>query len=143
MLRRDFVLTFCLLIALIALMSARPAYAYADCSKEYSHVGQRICLERVASETQLELGRVRAALMKRIGSWDQEPRYAQTTSALLSASNASFEKFRRTQCDYEASAAAGGNGAGDRRLQCQSRLNKQYTESLRGQLDWYAARGSP
>jgi uncharacterized protein YecT (DUF1311 family) len=128
-----------LFFALACFTFAASAYANSDCSTAESHADQRECLGRAASASRAELETVRASLVKRIKSWDEEPVYKQRALALLKQSFVRFERFRNSECEYEAAAAAGGNGAGDMRLQCQVDLNRHYAESLRKQLNWYFA----
>jgi uncharacterized protein YecT (DUF1311 family) len=112
-------------------------HARSDCSTAESHADQRKCLERAAAATRAELEKAQALLIERIEAWDEEADYRQRAVKLLKQSVARFAEFRDTECEYEAAAAAGGNGAGDMRLQCQIDLNRQYAESLRKQLVWY------
>jgi uncharacterized protein YecT (DUF1311 family) len=121
-------------------MFAGCVYARSDCSTTESHADQRKCLERAASATWAKLEKAQALLIERIQAWDEEVDYRKTATRRLKRSSARFEEFRNTECEYEAAAAAGGNGAGDMRLQCQIDLNKQYAESLRKQLVWYPSR---
>lgn len=123
--------------ALSCLAYAGFAYANSDCATADSHAGQRECLERAASASRAELEKARASLAKRIQAWDEASDYRQRSLRLLTNSFMRFERFRDAECEYEAASAAGGNGAGDMRLECKVSLNRAYTESLRQQFDWY------
>jgi uncharacterized protein YecT (DUF1311 family) len=126
-----------LFFALACSTFAGAAYANSDCHTAESHVGQRICLEGIASASQDELKKTHDSLVKRIREWDDEPDCAQKSLQLLEQSFVAFERFRDAECEYEAAAAAGGNGAGDMRLQCSISLNRKYNEILRTQMNWY------
>lgn len=128
-----------LLYALACLTAAGMAHANSDCSTAQSHADQRKCLEGAASESRARLAQARVLITNRIQAWDEEPVYRQRALTLLKESFLRFERFRDAECEYEAAAAAGGNGAGDMRLQCQIGLNREYTESLHRQLNRYAA----
>jgi uncharacterized protein YecT (DUF1311 family) len=123
--------------ALVCLASVGFTRASTDCGSATSHADQRDCLGRSASASRAELEKVRASLVKRIETWDEDPVYRQRSLTLLKQSFMHFERFRNSECEYEAAAAAGGNGAGDMRLKCQVDLNKQYAESLQKQLNWF------
>jgi uncharacterized protein YecT (DUF1311 family) len=115
-------------------------HASGDCDTGGSHANQRQCLERAASTSRAELEKAQSLLVERIQAWDEEPDYRLRAIKLLKQSFARYAEFRDTECEYEAAAAAGGNGAGDMRLQCQIDLNRQYAESLRKHLVWYPSR---
>ncbi|MBW8897346.1 MAG: DUF1311 domain-containing protein [Massilia sp.] len=122
---------------LACFMIAGYVHASSDCSTAESHADQRSCLERAASATRAKLETTQALLITRIEAWDESAGDRQRAVKLLKQSVARFAQFRDTECEYEAAAAAGGNGAGDMRLQCQIDLNRQYAESLRKQFVWY------
>jgi uncharacterized protein YecT (DUF1311 family) len=129
-----------LVFTLACFMFARCVHASNDCSTTENHADQRKFLERAASATRSKLEKVQALLIERIQAWDEAPNYRQREVKLLKQSFTRFVEFRDTECEYEAAAAAGGNGAGDMRLQCQIDLNRQHAESLRKQLVWCPSR---
>jgi hypothetical protein len=47
------------------------------------------------------------------------------------AATEQFKRYRTAQCEFEASSAAGGNGADDIRLQCEVRLNRERVARLK------------
>ena len=114
-------------------MGASLTHANEICAAN-SHGEQRQCLERIAAESRVKLEHARALLIKRIQTWDEEASYRQRTLTLLNQSYDRFKNYRNFQCEYEASTAAGGNGAGDMRLQCQIDLNAHYVTWLNTQL---------
>lgn len=118
-------------------MCAGSVYANGDCRTTQSHADQRKCLEGAASRARAKLEKTQALLVERIQAWEEDPDYRQRAAKLLKQSFARFAEFRDAECEYEAAAAAGGNGAGDMRLQCQIDLSEQYAESLLKQLAWY------
>jgi uncharacterized protein YecT (DUF1311 family) len=122
------------LFTLIFAALAVPASASTNCGSERSQVGYRECLKIKASQSSVELEQALALLARRIDSWDEELEYRQRARAHLQLSFGRFQRFRDSQCELEASLAAGGNGAGDMRLHCEADLNKQYAKSLRSGL---------
>lgn len=128
------------MFALLCFLFAGHAHAGSACSTTEGHADQRRCLERAAHATQVELEKAHGLLVERIRAWDAEPDDRQRAVTLLKQSFTRFAAFRDTECEYEAAAAAGGNGAGDRRLQCRIDLNRQYAASLGKQVVWYPSR---
>jgi hypothetical protein len=55
------------------------------------------------------------SLRQRIDDSDGESEYKQTSLSLLQTSASAYRRYRSSQCDFEASTAAGGNGAEDLR----------------------------
>jgi hypothetical protein len=106
-----------------------------DCGAgDASHSEQRDCWQHLAASTAAEVTAAQATMKKRIEQYDDE---AQVKSKILKHFLESAEQFRRyraSQCEFEASSAAGGNGAGDLRLQCQVRLNRTYVARLKEPL---------
>lgn len=113
-----------------ALLSWHSAFATEECAKAYSHVEQRHCLEVLAQKAETEVKNSQAQVLKRIENWDEDKNYKQESRKLLRESLARFKAFKRSQCELEASSAAGGNGAGDMRLDCQIRLDREYAAEL-------------
>jgi uncharacterized protein YecT (DUF1311 family) len=126
--------------ALLCFLLAGHAHAGSDCSTTEGHADQRRCLERAAHATRVKLEKAQGLLVERIRAWDAEPDDRQRAVTLLKQSFTHFAAFRDADCEYHAAAAAGGNGAGDRRLQCRIDLDSQYAASLGKQLAWYPPR---
>lgn len=120
--------------ALLCSTLAGSAYASTQCGREKDHVGYRKCLEKKALQSRVKLDQAMALLARRIDSRDEELEYRQRTQARLQQSFGLFQRFRESHCEFESSLAAGGNGAGDMRLQCEAELNSRYTKSLQGHL---------
>lgn len=127
------------LVTLLCSAFAGPAYATTGCGREKDHVSYRECLEKKASHSRVELEHALALLAKRIDTWDEELEYRQRARAHLKQSFGLFQRFRESQCGFEASLAAGGNGAGDMRLHCEANLNNQFAKSLRSRMTQAAA----
>ena len=107
--------------------------AQAECrwTSDVSHAEYRECLESEANETNQEVLATEQAIAARIRAADEEESYKNQSIELLRISGEAFRKYRTAQCEYEASTAAGGNGAGDLRLRCQIELDKAYIERLK------------
>ena len=107
--------------------------AQAECrwKSDVSHAEYRECLEREANQTNQEILATEQAIVARIRAADEEDGYKNQSIELLRTSGEAFRKYRTAQCEYEASTAAGGNGAGDLRLSCQIELDRAYIERLK------------
>lgn len=116
------------LIAIVALC----VDAHAGCAwtGEISHAEYRMCLDQASKRSIAEIGAAEAQLRQRIADSDDESEYKQTSLSLLQTSASEFRRYRSSQCDFEASTAAGGNGAGDIRLECQVELDRLYLVRL-------------
>lgn len=118
-------------ILLITALFAASTSATEECANTASHAEQRACLEALAKQTAAEVAAAQDAVRERIANWDEEEQYKSKSRKLLADSNKHFAALRASQCDLEASSAAGGNGAGDLRLDCQIRLNRNYVAELK------------
>ena len=76
-------------------------------------------------------------LLYKINAWDEEPEFRKETIRLFEFAKKSFEAYKIAQCQYESSAAAGGNGSGSMGAICMIKLNNEYLKSLEKQLSWY------
>jgi len=109
-----------------------------DCTETQSHVHGRICLEALATKTNLEMERLESQLRSRIKLWDQDQAsYVQRSLLLFEQERQSYRRYREARCEFDASAAAGGNGAGEMRLGCMADLDGQRIESLNIRLEWF------
>ena len=102
----------------------------ASCSAKFGHADQRTCLEQKASARQERIAIAERRVREAIAHWDQEQTYRDQSVALLNASRKAYLTQRKATCEVEASAAAGGNGAGNSRLQCQERWDIKWREQL-------------
>ena len=129
-------------VALVVLFSlAGLASAAPDCGgRSSSHAGERACWIKAAEKSDLLVRSAQESLRKRIKSWDENAEYIERTLVLFDESTKRFSRYRQSQCEFEASAAAGGNGAGDMRLSCQIALDETYLRSLHEQSMWFSAR---
>lgn len=111
--------------------------AYALCDDAIDQIGYRICLSQKADSSQKEVEAKRTELLTKIKAWDQEPEFRDETVKLFEKAVKSFESYKQHQCDYEWSAAAGGNGGSSMAFHCVIKLNTEYLNLLNTQLDWY------
>jgi hypothetical protein len=49
----------------------------------------------------------------------------------LEASNLAYRKYQQSQCNFEATFAAGGNAAHDLKAACDAELDRNRTEQLK------------
>jgi len=115
----------------LAAVAAGIANAKADeCSKASSHVEQRSCLQAQFKEAEKRLTLVEQKTRAKIAAWDEDTGYRSASIKAFSASNSAFRNYRASQCDYEWSLAAGGNGATDIRLSCAIELTQSRVKLL-------------
>lgn len=105
-----------------------------------SHADERACWQKAAEESSALVRAAQDDLRKRIESWDEDADYRERTLVLFNESTQQFDRYRKAQCEFEASSAAGGNGAGDMRLSCQISLDEVYLRSVRVQSAWFQKR---
>ena len=124
------------LFSLAGLASAAP-----DCGgRSCDHASERACWIKAAEKSKALVHSAQESLRKRIKGWDEDAEYIERTLVLFNESTKRFSRYRQSQCEFEASAASGGNGAGDMRLSCQIDLDETYLRSLRIQSTWFPGR---
>lgn len=127
---KQFSLTTCALLAIELAAAAEPLPDAASCSAEVGHADQRACLEHKAHARQERIALAERRVRETIAHWDQEQIYRDRSVSLLNASRRAYLAQRKATCEVEASSAAGGNAAGDLRLQCQERWDIKWLEQL-------------
>jgi hypothetical protein len=110
------------------------AYGNEDCRNVDSHAEQRECLEQLAALTAAEVSDAQIKMQKRITQYDDKAQIKNGILRRFLESTQQFSLYRTAQCEFEASSAAAGNGAGDLRLQCEIRLNRAYVSRLQEPL---------
>ena len=127
---RRIVLVTCVLISAEA-FAAEPSLPDASaCAEQEPHAAQRACLEQRARARQERIALAERHVREAITRWDQEQQYRDRSATLLDASRRAYLAQRSAACEVEASTAAGGNSAGDLRLQCQERWDLKWLEQL-------------
>lgn len=124
----------------LALIACTASYAKELCSDASSHADQRACLVKAERISAAEVKNAQETHRKVILAWDDETSFIQQSLKLFNVSVREYARFRRAQCEYEASAAGGGNGAGDMRLNCQISLDVAYLKSLKDKVHWFPGR---
>ena len=114
-------------IALLVLLASGPACA--SCEAPADHVEQRQCLGAAADRLTREIHQAQHLVRAGIAAWDVEP----GDKARSLKSTRQFQIYKARQCEFEASSAAGGNGAGDMQLACGIRLMSAYLKDLEAQ----------
>lgn len=124
-----------ILLAILLAILALPAVAQeTDCGSG-SHAEARACLERTVAKSESDLQRMEARLVARIALWDAEPPDVRHSLRLFDADRKTYRAYRAAQCELQASAAAGGNGAGDLRAMCVIEQDRARMALLRAHLD--------
>jgi len=111
--------------------------ASASCKNPVDHVEQRQCSEREATRLSREVRAAQNVVRDKIATWEQEASYKATSLSLFNNAATQFKAYLARQCEFEASAAAGGNGTSDMRLECQIALYGAYLKSLQEQAAWF------
>jgi uncharacterized protein YecT (DUF1311 family) len=116
---------------LVPIAAAAQRNAEAEkCFDSGGHGEARACLERRAADSAKEVSRAEVLAVAVLEHWDQENDYRRCSVLMLKQSQTAFIGWRKAQCDLQWSLAAGGNGAGDRRLLCEIELSKRRVAEL-------------
>lgn len=105
-----------------------------------SHADERACWIKAAEKSNALVHTAQESLRQRIKNWDEEADYIKRTLSLFDESTKQFNRYRQSQCEFEASTAAGGNSADDMRLNCQIALDETCLRSLQGQSTKFSGR---
>jgi hypothetical protein len=108
------------------------------CGDAPDHASERACWVKAARNSNARVHAAQELQRQRIERSDLEVASKSRALALFNAAATTFARYRQAQCEYEASAAAGGNGAGDMRLSCQVALNEAYLKSFQAQTSWFS-----
>jgi hypothetical protein len=127
--RSVFAIVFLLLPCLAT--AQRNAEADAMCFGLASHAEARKCLITAEAKSEQRLMQAEKDLVGVLGKWDEDEVYKKRSVAAHRLAISEFSRMREAQCDFLATLAAGGNGAGDRRLLCRIELNERHTLDLR------------
>jgi hypothetical protein len=109
------------------------------CSSADGHAAERICLEAKATESTKLVALKEKQLLSAIAAWGDgaDSQQKATSNRLARESSERFKEFRHSQCELYASTAAGGNGAGDMRAICVTKLNQDRMQSLVEQISLF------
>ena len=97
--------------------------AESSCYKHPSHVEATRCLERHAQHAAAALDSAERTLRGAVAARDEEKSEKERELAAFDDAAARFREYRKQQCTFVASLAAGGNAALDRQLLCEIELN--------------------
>jgi hypothetical protein len=101
------------------------------------HAEERACWIKAAEQSSADVQAAQKLHRERIKRWSEDAAYMERSLMLFDESTQQFSRYRQSQCEFEASAAAGGNSAGDIRLKCQIALDEAYLRSLHGHVTWF------
>jgi hypothetical protein len=121
------------------LVASGSAVATNVCTGSVDHASERACLERQAAQSKARVTAAQAEMIKRIQAWDEDQGYKAETLRLFRISIDQYFQYRTARCDFERSAAAGGNGAEDMTLECQIDLDDSYMHSISEKEKWFKA----
>jgi len=88
----------------------------------------RQCLEQVFKQADADLYDAEKKLRQALTKWQEDKPFKERALARFDKAVKSFRLYRYDACEFDASAAAGGNGAGDMRLECAIRLTNERLE---------------
>jgi len=118
-------------ISILCLLSTvSTTWADEQCYQLTSHVEIRTCLETNAKESALADSQVEISLRSALTQWNEEDQYKTRSITKFDAAISQFQHYRKSQCEFQASLAAGGNAASDRGLRCQIDLNEKRIAEL-------------
>ena len=93
----------------------------ASCMAMAGHADQRECLEARAKIRDEQIATYEHHIQVAIQHWDEDYDYRAKTRLFFDSARQAWSSSRSATCELVASTAAGGNGAGDLRLQCQEK----------------------
>lgn len=132
-LARNVTLIYCLLASSFA-SAQRSTVAAKQCYKLLSQVDARTCLEAKSKESASEVKKVEASLHSALEKWDTESEFKNLSITQLDESKLKYLDYRESQCEFQASLAAGGNAASDRRFLCYINLDENRLIELQATL---------
>ena len=119
-----------------AVVGQRSGWAERSCFHAVGHADLRACLEGWAKVSANALAAEEKSSREYLATVDQVPDDVSRALAAFEDASQAYRIYREKECDYVASLAFGGNGAGDRRLLCRIDLDRRRASDLKG------ARGS-
>lgn len=121
-------LAFCAM--LLISINAFSADEIDKCASAVDHATMRKCLGDAVTLANKELTNAETKLMAYLRHWDQDQLWIDKAIEDFKGSTTAFRTYQKKQCDFEASTAAGGNSAGDLRLECIYRLAQERTKLI-------------
>ena len=100
------------------------------CATSVDHTTMRKCLEDAAKFANSDLTKAETKLTNSLQRWDEDHYWRHTALESFKSTAAAFQEYQKMQCDFEAATAAGGNSAGDLRLECIYRLAQERLKLL-------------
>jgi uncharacterized protein YecT (DUF1311 family) len=119
-----------LLVSSVSALSQR-ASSVEECFAQGSNADARQCLVESARKSEsvlIQAERDTANLLERS---DEEPEVRQRAIAAVRSASSAYRRYRKEQCTFQASLAAGGSGATHRGLLCEIALNEERVSHLR------------
>jgi len=108
----------------------RSANAETACLGLLGHADARSCLIAEAAKSDSRLQGAERDLRQAVKNWQEDESYKRTALAAQMRAHAEFLRARSAQCEFQATLAAGGNGADDRRLLCWIELNDRRVSAV-------------
>ncbi|MBK1715370.1 lysozyme inhibitor LprI family protein [Rubrivivax gelatinosus] len=112
-------------------VAQRSAKAETTCLGLLGHADARSCLIAEAAKSDWRLEEAERDLRQVVCNWQENESYKRTALAAQKQAHAEFLRARSAQCELQATLAAGGNGANDRRLLCRIELNDRRVAEVR------------
>ena len=124
-----------LLVSVSTAQAQRESGAEKVCFRREGHANQSECLIDKAAQSAIDVQKAERTFLDALAKSGNPPAEIQRASLALSASSKAYESFRQIHCDFIATLALGGNGAGDRRLLCQIELDRRRLKDLRAEVN--------
>lgn len=96
-----------------------------ECGSHGSHSEERACYIAENAKSEQMLGNAEASTLSALHRWDEDAHFKSRSIAAFKNTTTNFRQMRKINCEFQATLAAGGNGAGDMRLDCQIELNQR------------------
>ena len=90
-----------------------------------AHANARSCLVAEAAKSDGRLEQAERNLRQALDHCQEDESFKRSGIAAQKRASAEFLRARSAQCELQATLAAGGNGANDRRLLCRIELNER------------------
>lgn len=106
-------------------------------TQPYSHATERAQHEKKVKKLLHQVAQAESRVRVAIHIWEEEEQFKVYALKLFENSVKTFRSYLNAAGEFEASAAAGGNGAYDMQLDCQERLANERLRLLREQEKYF------
>jgi uncharacterized protein YecT (DUF1311 family) len=112
------------------LPAQRSAEAASACYRSADHASALDCLTKYVATSSALVEKAERKALETLAKNSESPADLSRAIEALNASARQYQLYRRTQCEFVALLAFGGNGESDRRLLCQIDLDDRRVADL-------------